>query len=134
VFVALGAALGALTGWQFAHRLLVSRLAGGLVVLLGLVLAGVAKPAAPYRERRLSMAGVPAGLWGALPLGVAFLLAAVGFGGAVGPLPALRRRFRLLELAGGGVLVVVGVLLASGLWDGLLAHLRAWAGSVNPPL
>ncbi len=32
------------------------------------------------------------------------------------------------------MLVVIGVLLASGLWDGLLSHLRVWAGSVNLPL
>jgi hypothetical protein len=35
---------------------------------------------------------------------------------------------------GGGVLVVVGVLLASGVWDGLLSHLRVWAGSTTLPL
>jgi cytochrome c-type biogenesis protein len=67
-------------------------------------------------------------------LGVPFLIAALGFRGAVGRFPALRARFRLLELVGGGVLVVIGVLLASGLWDGLLSHLRVWAGSVNLPL
>jgi cytochrome c-type biogenesis protein len=37
------------------------------------------------------------------------------------------------SLVGGGVLVVIGVLLASGGWDGLLSHLRVWAGSVNLP-
>ena len=67
-------------------------------------------------------------------LGVPFLIAALGFRGAVGKFPALRARFRLLELAGGGILVVIGVLLATGLWDGLLSHPRVWAGSVNLPL
>ena len=37
-------------------------------------------------------------------------------------------------LAGGGMLVAIGVLLASGWWDGLLSHLRVRAGSVNLPL
>jgi cytochrome c-type biogenesis protein len=178
VFVALGATLGALTGWLFAHHVLITRAAGGLVILLGLILAGVVKPALVYRERRLDMARVPAGLAGALPLGmvfgfgwtpcigptlgavlglsaagggglgrgavllfvyslglgIPFLIAALGFRGAVGRFPALRARFRLLELVGGGMLVVIGVLLASGLWDGLLSHLRVWAGSVNLPL
>jgi len=46
----------------------------------------------------------------------------------VGRFPALRRRFRLFELAGGGVLVVIGLLLVTGLWDGLLNQLRVWAG------
>jgi hypothetical protein len=35
---------------------------------------------------------------------------------------------------GGGVLVVVGVLLAGGVWDGLLSHPRVWAGSTTLPL
>jgi cytochrome c-type biogenesis protein len=69
-----------------------------------------------------------------LGLGVPFLVAALGFRGAVGRFPALRRRFRLFELAGGGLLVVIGLLLVTGLWDRLLNQLRVWAGSVNLPL
>jgi cytochrome c-type biogenesis protein len=69
-----------------------------------------------------------------LGLGVPFLIAALGFRGAVGRFPALRRRFRLFELAGGGMLVAIGLLLVTGLWDGFLSHLRVWAGSVNLPL
>jgi cytochrome c-type biogenesis protein len=65
---------------------------------------------------------------------VPFLVAALGFRGAVGRFPALRAHCRLLELAGGGILVVIGVLLASGLWDGLLSQLRVWADSLNLPL
>jgi cytochrome c-type biogenesis protein len=65
---------------------------------------------------------------------VPFLIAALGIRGAVGRFPALRRRFRMLELAGGGMLVVIGLLLVTGLWDGLLNQLRVWAGSVNVPL
>jgi cytochrome c-type biogenesis protein len=64
VFVALGATLGALTGWLFAHHQLITQVAGGLVILLGLFLAGVVKPGWLYRERRLSMSRVPAGLAG----------------------------------------------------------------------
>jgi cytochrome c-type biogenesis protein len=178
VFVALGATLGALTGWLFAHHQLITRVAGALVILLGLFLAGVVKPGWLYRERRLSMSRVPAGLAGALPLGmvfgfgwtpcigptlgavlgltaagggglqrgaillfvyslglgVPFLIAALGFRGAVGKFPAPRARFRLFEVAGGGILVVIGILLVTGLWDGLLNQLRVWAGSVNLPL
>jgi cytochrome c-type biogenesis protein len=69
-----------------------------------------------------------------LGLGIPFLIAALGFRGAVGRFPALRRRFRLFELAGGGMLVVIGLLLVTGLWDSLLNQLRVWAGSVNLPL
>jgi hypothetical protein len=31
------------------------------------------------------------------------------------------------------MLVVIGVLLASGWWEGLLSHLRVWAGSLTLP-
>jgi cytochrome c-type biogenesis protein len=178
VFVALGATLGALTGWLFAHHQVITRVAGVVVIALGLFLAGVVKPEFLYKERRLRADRLPTGLTGALPLGmvfglgwtpcigptlgavlglaaagggglgrgaillfayslglgVPFLMAALGFRGAVGRFPGLRRRFRLFELAGGGMLVLIGLLLVTGLWDGLLNQLRVWAGSVNLPL
>jgi cytochrome c-type biogenesis protein len=178
VFMALGATLGALTSWLLTNRGLITRVAGVVVIVMGLVLAGVVRPAFLYRERRLRADKVPGGLAGALPLGmvfglgwtpcigptlgavlglaavggggvrrgaillfayslglgVPFLIAALGFRGAVGRFPALRRRFRLFELAGGGMLVVIGLLLVTGLWDSLLNQLRVWAGSVNLPL
>src|SRR6266511_1180037 len=69
---------------------------------------------------------------GRVVAGVALFV--LGFRGAVGRFPALRQRFRLFELAGGGMLVLIGLLLVTGLWDSLLNQLRVWAGSVNLPL
>jgi cytochrome c-type biogenesis protein len=178
VFMALGATLGALTSWLLTNRGLITRIAGVMVIVMGLFLAGIIKPAFLYRERRLRGDRIPGGLGGALPLGmvfglgwtpcigptlgavlglaavggggvqrgaillfayslglgIPFLIAALGFRGAVGRFPALRSRFRLFELAGGGMLVVIGLLLVTGLWDSLLNQLRVWAGSVNLPL
>jgi cytochrome c-type biogenesis protein len=178
VFMALGATLGALTSWLLTNRGLITRVAGLVVIVMGLVLAGVLKPAFLYKERRFRADRVPGGLAGALPLGmvfglgwtpcigptlgavlglaavggggvgrgaillfayslglgIPFLIAALGFRGAVGRFPALRQRFRLFELAGGGMLVLIGLLLVTGLWDSLLNQLRVWAGSVNLPL
>jgi cytochrome c-type biogenesis protein len=69
-----------------------------------------------------------------LGLGVPFLIAALGFRRALGRFPALRARFRWFELAGGGMLVVIGLLLVTGLWDSLLTQLRVWSGSINLPI
>jgi cytochrome c-type biogenesis protein len=178
VFVALGAALGAVTSWLVLNRGLVTRIAGVLVIVMGLFLAGVIKPGFLYRERRLRADRVPGGLAGALPLGmvfglgwtpcigptlgavlglatvggggarrgavllfayslglgVPFLIAALGFRRALGRFPALRARFRLFELVGGGMLVVIGLLLVTGLWDTLLTQLRIWSGSITLPI
>jgi cytochrome c-type biogenesis protein len=178
VFMALGATLGALTSWLLTNRGLITRIAGVMVIVMGLFLAGVIRPGFLYRERRLRADRVPGGLAGALPLGmvfglgwtpcigptlgavlglaavggggarrgalllfaysiglgVPFLVAALGFRRALGRFPALRARFRLFELAGGGMLVVIGLLLLTGLWDSLLTQLKIWSGSITLPL
>jgi cytochrome c-type biogenesis protein len=56
----------------------------------------------------------------AMGLGVPFVVSGLLLDRAPGPLAALRRHSRRLERTGGAVLVVVGVLLVTGLWDDLL--------------
>jgi cytochrome c-type biogenesis protein len=50
-------------------------------------------------------------------LGLPFLLIAAGYSRAAGVSGWLRRRHRVVQLLGGGLLLVVGVLLVTGLWD-----------------
>jgi len=64
-----------------------------------------------------------------LGLGVPFLLVAAGFRWLVGTLGAVRRHAAWVSYAGGGLLVVLGVLLLTGQWDHLMTALRSWAGN-----
>lgn len=60
-----------------------------------------------------------------LGLGLPFVLVAVAFSRASRALAGLRRHQRALQLAGGGLLVVLGVLMLSGVWVELLSRLGA---------
>jgi cytochrome c-type biogenesis protein len=57
-------------------------------------------------------------------LGLPFLLIAVGAGWAVRASGWLRRHGRAIQLAGGGLLLAVGILLVTGLWADLTSWLR----------
>ncbi len=59
-----------------------------------------------------------------LGLGVPFLLVAMGLGWVSGALAVLRRHARLISQLGGAVLIVMGILLLSGVWDHWMNLLR----------
>jgi len=63
-----------------------------------------------------------------LGLGVPFVLIAAGFGWLSSALGFIRRHHRAVGAIGGGVLVVMGVLLLSGVWDHWMNVLRATFG------
>lgn len=65
-----------------------------------------------------------------LGLGVPFLLIALGLGWATRGTAFLRRHIRAVNLAGGGLLVAVGVLMVSGVWLALTGQLQILVGSV----
>lgn len=70
-----------------------------------------------------------------LGLGVPFLLIALGARWAVRVTDWLRRNSRRVQLVGGGMLLLVGVLLVSGLWAELVAWLRdSFVADVRLPL
>lgn len=64
-----------------------------------------------------------------LGLGVPFVLAAFGFRWVVGAFGVVRRHAMWVTRIGGALLVVLGVLIVGGWWDGIMVSLRAWAGS-----
>ncbi|PFG99740.1 cytochrome c-type biogenesis protein [Saccharopolyspora erythraea NRRL 2338] len=59
-----------------------------------------------------------------LGLGVPFVVLALGARWAVRSTGWLRRRGRAIQLAGGALLVIVGLMLVTGLWSDLIALLR----------
>lgn len=64
----------------------------------------------------------------ALGIGLPFILVAVAFRRAAGALAFLRRHGRALQLAGGGLLVLTGVAIATGLWNDFIVWLRPLIG------
>lgn len=72
IFVALGAAASALGGLLREYQVWLGRAGGVLVILFGLYLLGVLRPAFLVRERRLQLARKPMGYLGSAFVGVAF--------------------------------------------------------------
>jgi cytochrome c-type biogenesis protein len=60
----------------------------------------------------------------ALGLGVPFIVAGVAYGWALGAIGVVRRHQAWVSRAGGVMLVLVGVLLVSGLWDQAVSWLQ----------
>jgi cytochrome c-type biogenesis protein len=85
VFTALGAGASGLGTLLAGHRLLLERVAGALIVLLGLLVMGLIRVPLLLREGRPLLEHVRPGPSGALLLGVAF---AVGWTPCVGPVLA----------------------------------------------
>jgi cytochrome c-type biogenesis protein len=66
-----------------------------------------------------------------LGLGIPFLLVALGFGWVSGALAFVRRHRRAISAVGGAVLVTIGVLLVTGLWNDWMDQLRATVGPTS---
>ena len=67
-------------------------------------------------------------------LGVPFVLVALGFGWVGTSLGWVRRHIRAFNIAGGVLLILIGVLMVTGLWNVILSSLGAVIGGVSIPL
>ncbi|MFJ4173296.1 cytochrome c biogenesis CcdA family protein [Microbacterium sp. NPDC089696] len=74
------------------------------------------------------------GLAYSLGLGIPFLLVALGFGWASRTVGFLRRHIRIVNIIGGVLLIVLGVLMVSGLWTDIMSRLTAVMSNVTTPL
>jgi cytochrome c-type biogenesis protein len=69
-----------------------------------------------------------------LGLGIPFVVAAVAYAGASRALAVLRRHQRGLQVAGGALLVVIGVLMVSGVWVQLVSRLGTAIAGFEVPV
>ncbi|REJ05036.1 cytochrome c biogenesis protein CcdA [Microbacterium bovistercoris] len=69
-----------------------------------------------------------------LGLGIPFLLIALGFGWATRTVGFLRRHIRVINIIGGVLLIVLGVLMVTGVWTQIMSRVGAVMGNVVLPL
>jgi cytochrome c-type biogenesis protein len=173
VFVSFGLAFGGLGALLQTHSSAITKVLGGLTVVLGLSFMGLIPGL--QRDLRVHVWPTRLGLVGAPLLGVLFGLGwtpcigptlavvltlatteasaargavlsvayciglglpfiAVGLllGRTAGALSFVRRHYRAVMTTGGVMLVAVGVLVLTGEWTTLVAHLRGWVNGYAP--
>jgi cytochrome c-type biogenesis protein len=69
-----------------------------------------------------------------LGLGVPFLLIALGLRRGLGAMAFFKKHRRALQATGGGLLILVGVLMVSGVWTYWISQLQIWIGTVELPV
>ncbi|MBX3309360.1 MAG: sulfite exporter TauE/SafE family protein [Cryobacterium sp.] len=73
--------------------------------------------------------GALLGLAYCLGIGIPFLLTALGVSWATRALAVLRRHIRLINLLGGGILILLGALMVTGVWGALIRQIQGVIGS-----
>jgi cytochrome c-type biogenesis protein len=68
----------------------------------------------------------------ALGLGLPFVAAGLAYRKALETIKAVRRHSQLITRAGGVMLVAVGLLLVTGLWEELIVTMQVWIGGFEP--
>ncbi|MFI0452238.1 cytochrome c biogenesis CcdA family protein [Actinomadura sp. 6N118] len=67
-----------------------------------------------------------------LGLGLPFVITALAYRRALGAFGAVKRHYRLVMRIGGGMLVVLGLLLVTGMWNDLTIQLKSWISGFEP--
>lgn len=67
-------------------------------------------------------------------IGLPFVLLASGFGWATKSVGFIRKNIRTVNLVGGSLLMVLGILMATGLWNGLTSWLQEVTASFVPAI
>jgi cytochrome c-type biogenesis protein len=78
--------------------------------------------------------GALLGLAYSLGLGIPFILLALGFGWATRSVAFVRTHIRVVNIIGGLLLIVLGLLMVTGVWGSLMSQLQVVMGNVPLPL
>ncbi|MEO6825978.1 MAG: cytochrome c biogenesis protein CcdA [Microbacteriaceae bacterium] len=164
VFVVAGFLFGSVGFWLIRWQELVTRVAGVIVIVLGLVFVGqfsfLQRTLKPAWRPRMGLAGAPIlgavfaigwspctgpaiaaittlslgggsawqgsllALGYALGLGVPFVLIALGLGWATSAVTFLKRNVRTINMIGGALLVAIGLLMVTGVWNDWMRGLQ----------
>jgi cytochrome c-type biogenesis protein len=174
VFVATNAAFGAVGTWLVIYGDTITRFAGVLVILLGLVFIGqftfLQRQFKPKWMPATGLAGAPLlgilfglgwtpclgptlaaitaislsggsawqgvvlGVVYSLGLGIPFILVAFGFGWVATSVAWIKKRIRIVNIVGGALLVIIGVLMVTGLWSLWMSELGGFINVFVPAL
>jgi cytochrome c-type biogenesis protein len=174
VFVATNAAFGAVGTWLIVYADTITRFAGVLVILLGLVFIGqftfLQRQFKPKWMPATGLAGAPLlgilfglgwtpclgptlaaitaislsggsawqgvvlGVVYSLGLGIPFILVAFGFGWVATSVAWIKKRIRVVNVVGGSLLVIIGVLMVTGLWSLWMSELGGLINVFVTPL
>ena len=69
-----------------------------------------------------------------LGLGIPFLLIALGLGWVTGAVAWLKRNIRAINIAGGVILMAIGMAMVTGVWQMWMSSLQAVIGGTTTPL
>jgi cytochrome c-type biogenesis protein len=165
VFISLTWLLGGAGYLLKAHLDLIVRIAGIIVIALGLVFVGqftfLQRTVKPRWTAATGLAGAPLlgiifglgwtpcigptlsavlviaadggspwrgailGLAFCLGLGIPFLLVALGLNWVTGSMKWLKRHVRVVNIIGGSLLIAIGILMVTGVWQLLMSELTA---------
>lgn len=78
--------------------------------------------------------GAVLGLAYSLGLGIPFVLITLGFGWASRSITFVRRHIRAVNIIGGVLLIALGLLMVTGLWNVLMSNLQGVIAGVTPAL
>lgn len=169
VFILTGVVFGAVGDALIEHQTTITRVLGGLTVVLGLVfLGGIGFLQKDVRVHRVPAVGIAAApllgvLFGfgwtpcigptlgtvmtlaategsagrgatlamvfSLGLGIPFIVAALAFRRTLAAVAWVRRHQVLVIRVGGVLMIAVGLLLLTGVWESMTADLRQWVSN-----